>query len=77
MRGKVNAFASFRDVLAEQMASAMPELRDDVARVLEATGGNPAIAATGGAAAAAGLGANNSNSSLPARPAPSGQTGSQ
>ncbi|KAK4078760.1 uncharacterized protein Triagg1_3091 [Trichoderma aggressivum f. europaeum] len=74
MRGKVNAFASFRDVLAEQMASAMPELRDDVARVLEATGGNPAIA-TGGATAA-GLGAN-SNSSLPARPAPTGQTGSQ
>lgn len=78
MRGKVNAFASFRDVLAEQMASAMPELRDDVARVLEATGGNPAIAATGGVtAAAAGLGVNNSNSSLPARPAPTGQTGSQ
>lgn len=77
MRGKVNAFASFRDVLAEQMASAMPELRDDVARVLEATGGNPAIAATGGVTAAAGLGANNSNSSLPARPAPTGQTGSQ
>ncbi|KAH0528589.1 hypothetical protein TsFJ059_003429 [Trichoderma semiorbis] len=77
MRGKVNAFASFRDVLAEQMASAMPELRDDVARVLEATGGNPAIAATGGGTAAAGLGTNNSNSSLPARPAPTGQTGSQ
>lgn len=71
MRGKVNAFASFRDVLAEQMASAMPELRDDVARVLEATGGDPAIA--NGGATAAGLGAN----SLPARPAPTGQSGSQ
>ncbi|KAL7950868.1 transcription factor subunit Med10 of mediator complex domain-containing protein [Trichoderma barbatum] len=74
MRGKVNAFASFRDVLAEQMASAMPELRDDVARVLEATGGDPAIA-TGGAAAGAGLGGG--SNSLPARPAPTGQTGSQ
>ncbi|KAK1242233.1 hypothetical protein MKX07_000219 [Trichoderma sp. CBMAI-0711] len=45
MRGKVSAFASFRDVLAEQMSAAMPELRDDVRRVLEATGGDPAIVA--------------------------------
>jgi mediator of RNA polymerase II transcription subunit 10 len=37
MRGKMNAFATFRDVLAEQMTSAMPELKDDVARVLAAT----------------------------------------
>ncbi|KAM0263045.1 hypothetical protein ACHAQJ_001424 [Trichoderma viride] len=66
MRGKVSAFGSFRDVLAEQMSSAMPELRDDVARVLEATGGNPA-------AAAAGQGG--STNSLPARPAPAGQAG--
>ncbi|KJZ72925.1 Mediator of RNA polymerase II transcription subunit 10 [Hirsutella minnesotensis 3608] len=41
MRGKMNAFASFRDVLARETASAMPELRDDVARVLDATGGRP------------------------------------
>lgn len=40
MRGKMNAFGTFRDVLAEQMTAAMPELRDDVARVLQATGGN-------------------------------------
>ncbi|KAM5351269.1 hypothetical protein ACJ41O_003992 [Fusarium nematophilum] len=39
MRGKLNAFGSFRDVLAEQITSAMPELRDDVAHVVEATGG--------------------------------------
>ncbi|TFA97710.1 Mediator of RNA polymerase II transcription subunit 10 [Trichoderma ghanense] len=45
MRGKVSAFASFRDVLAEQMSAAMPELRDDVRRVLEATGGDPGIVA--------------------------------
>jgi mediator of RNA polymerase II transcription subunit 10 len=39
MRGKMHAFASFRDVLAQNMATAMPELKDDVDRVLEATGG--------------------------------------
>lgn len=39
MRGKMNAFGSFRDVLAEQMSAAMPELREDVQMVLEATGG--------------------------------------
>ncbi|KAF4985484.1 hypothetical protein FDECE_16527 [Fusarium decemcellulare] len=41
MRGKLNAFSTFRDVLAENMTSAMPELRDDVAQVVEATGGVP------------------------------------
>ncbi|UNI14027.1 RNA polymerase II mediator complex subunit [Purpureocillium takamizusanense] len=39
MRGKAAAFASLRDVLAADMAAAMPELRDDVERVLDATGG--------------------------------------
>ncbi|KAH6897203.1 transcription factor subunit Med10 of mediator complex-domain-containing protein [Thelonectria olida] len=39
MRGKLNAFGAFRDVLAEQMTAAMPELREDVAHVIEATGG--------------------------------------
>ncbi|KAF7533041.1 hypothetical protein G7Z17_g13571 [Cylindrodendrum hubeiense] len=39
MRGKLNAFGSFRDVLAEQMTAAMPELREDIAHVVEATGG--------------------------------------
>lgn len=74
MRGKQSAFASFRDVLAEQMSSAMPELRDDVAKVLEATGGDPKIA-TGGTAGQSGSGTSN----LPARPASAvqgGQTGS-
>ncbi|KAL6885018.1 transcription factor subunit Med10 of mediator complex domain-containing protein [Trichoderma longibrachiatum] len=64
MRGKVTAFSSFRDVLAEQMSAAMPELRDDVRRVLEATGGDPGIVAraaiaTGSAAAAANATATN------------------
>ena len=39
MKGKARAFGSFRDVLAEQMASAMPELREDVKTVVQATGG--------------------------------------
>lgn len=39
MRGKARAFAAFRDVLAADVAATMPELRDDVARVLDATGG--------------------------------------
>ncbi|CAF3639875.1 unnamed protein product [Fusarium graminearum] len=41
MRGKLNAFGTFRDVLAENMTTAMPELRDDVVQVVEATGGVP------------------------------------
>ncbi|KAM7188685.1 mediator of RNA polymerase II transcription subunit 10 [Naviculisporaceae sp. PSN 640] len=38
-KGKVYAFRNFRDVLAHEMNSALPELRDDVQRVLESTGG--------------------------------------
>ncbi|KAK0718398.1 mediator complex, subunit Med10, partial [Lasiosphaeria miniovina] len=38
-RGKMRAFAAFRDVLAHEMDTAMPELRDDVRRVVAATGG--------------------------------------
>ncbi|KAF9871691.1 putative transcription factor subunit Med10 [Colletotrichum karsti] len=37
MRGKMNAFAQFRDVLADHVERGMPELREDVGRVLEAT----------------------------------------
>jgi len=39
MKGKMEAFMSFRDVLAEEMERAMPELKEDVERVLEETGG--------------------------------------
>ncbi|KAK4155185.1 transcription factor subunit Med10 of mediator complex-domain-containing protein [Chaetomidium leptoderma] len=38
-RGKAHAFGGFRDVLAREMSSALPELRADVARVVEGTGG--------------------------------------
>ena len=49
MRGKMHAFGSFRDVLAADLATAMPELRKDVETVCEATGGKvppPAIASS-------------------------------
>ncbi|KAG9257238.1 transcription factor subunit Med10 of mediator complex-domain-containing protein [Emericellopsis atlantica] len=36
--GKLNAFAGFRDMLARDIASAMPELRDDVDRIMEGAG---------------------------------------
>lgn len=39
LRGKREAFASFRDVLAREMRSAMPECRGEVDRVVAATGG--------------------------------------
>jgi len=39
MLGKEKAFAGFRDTLAREMVSALPELRADVEMVVEATGG--------------------------------------
>ncbi|KAH6849697.1 mediator of RNA polymerase II transcription subunit 10 [Chaetomium sp. MPI-CAGE-AT-0009] len=38
-RGKMHAFRDFRDVLAREMAGALPELRGDVGVVVAATGG--------------------------------------
>ena len=43
MMGKEAAFGSFRDVLAREMGSAMPELRDDIKLVVQATGGDAAV----------------------------------
>lgn len=34
LKGKCEAFASFRDILGEELVKAMPELKDDVARIL-------------------------------------------
>ncbi|KAJ5818648.1 Mediator complex subunit Med10 [Penicillium riverlandense] len=49
LRGKREAFAGFRDVLAREMRSAMPECRDEVDRVVRATGGGePDVTATDG-----------------------------
>lgn len=39
IKGKQEAFAQFRDVLAEEIGSAMPEVRGEVRRVMQATGG--------------------------------------
>ncbi|KAJ5834435.1 Mediator complex subunit Med10 [Penicillium robsamsonii] len=51
LRGKREAFASFRDVLAREMRSAMPECRSEVDRVVAATGG--AVDGSDGVAGAA------------------------
>lgn len=39
MKGKMDAFGSFRDILARELATANPELKEDVARVVVATHG--------------------------------------
>lgn len=39
LKGKREAFADFRDVLAREMRSAMPECRGEVDRVVTMTGG--------------------------------------
>ncbi|KAG6039935.1 hypothetical protein E4U19_002230 [Claviceps sp. Clav32 group G5] len=44
MRGKALAFGDFRDVLAREISTAMPELRGDVERVVEETGGRRTVA---------------------------------
>ncbi|KAH6636068.1 mediator of RNA polymerase II transcription subunit 10 [Chaetomium tenue] len=42
-RGKMHAFRDFRDVLAREMESALPELRADVKVVVGATGGRTVV----------------------------------
>lgn len=39
MKGKTEAFGEFRDVLAQKMRDAMPEVEEDVRRAVEGTGG--------------------------------------
>jgi mediator of RNA polymerase II transcription subunit 10 len=43
LKGKMNAFADFRDVLAEKMGKALPELREDVRASVKMTGGDPEL----------------------------------
>ncbi|KAK6356966.1 RNA polymerase II mediator complex subunit [Orbilia javanica] len=56
LNGKQRAFQDFRDILAEHINTAFPELRADVDQVLENTGGRrnvaklPAITSSGGSA---------------------------
>lgn len=40
LKGKQEACAAFRDILATQMWTAMPELRNDIKQVVNITGGN-------------------------------------
>ncbi|KAG5921909.1 hypothetical protein E4U42_005668 [Claviceps africana] len=60
MRGKCLAFGQFRDVLAREMAAALPELRADVDRVLEGTGGG-ALSDRNGNGNGNGVGVGNAN----------------
>lgn len=39
-KGRSEAFASFRDILGQQMATGIPDIKDDVIRVVEASGGH-------------------------------------
>lgn len=39
LKGRSQAYADFRDVLAREMMSALPDCREDVRRVVESTGG--------------------------------------
>lgn len=39
-KGRSDAFAQFRDILGSKMASGIPEIRDDVKKVVESTGGS-------------------------------------
>ena len=39
-KGRAQAFADFRDILGREMMSAIPDIRDDVRMVLEASGGS-------------------------------------
>lgn len=38
-KGRAQAFADFRDILGREMMSAIPDMRDDVRTVMEASGG--------------------------------------
>jgi mediator of RNA polymerase II transcription subunit 10 len=43
MKGKLEAFGSFRDVLAEAMVAGLPELKKDVLDVVVKTGGREEV----------------------------------
>lgn len=39
-KGRSEAFASFRDILGQRMMAGIPEIRNEVKQVVEATGGH-------------------------------------
>lgn len=40
LKGRSESYAQFRDIFAKELASAVPEMKEDVKKVVEATGGN-------------------------------------
>ena len=38
-KGRSEAYSTFRDILGQEMASAIPDIKDSVKNVVEATGG--------------------------------------
>lgn len=43
LKGKADAFAQFRDILAREWAAATPELKPQIREVVQSTGGSGAI----------------------------------
>lgn len=39
LKGRSEAYADFRDALAREMTSALPDCRDDIRKIMESTGG--------------------------------------
>lgn len=39
-KGRAEAYAQFRDILGEAMMQGIPDIRDDVQKILEASGGH-------------------------------------
>lgn len=39
LKGQSEGFAAFRDILAKEMSSAMPEIKRDVLQIVQASGG--------------------------------------
>ncbi|KAF4627844.1 hypothetical protein G7Y89_g10303 [Cudoniella acicularis] len=48
MKGKMEAFGSFRDILAEEMARCLPEVEGDVRKVVRETGGDVKVVSGSG-----------------------------
>ena len=40
LKGRSEAFASFRDILGQQIMVGIPDIKDDVKKVIEASGGS-------------------------------------
>ncbi|CAD0014599.1 unnamed protein product [Aureobasidium pullulans] len=43
LKGRSQAFADFRDILAREMTGALPDCKQDIKMVVESTGGNPPV----------------------------------